>query len=58
MTIGEVKVNEFKKAKKIVEVSIGNSVRILRKLQELNQNELVLISGISQSTLWLFNMIK
>jgi DNA-binding transcriptional regulator YiaG len=51
MTIGEIKMNEFKKAKKTVEVSSGNSVRILRELQELSQNELALISGIPQSTL-------
>ena len=43
--------NEFKKAKKTVEVSIGSSVRILRELQELSQNELALLSGIPQSTL-------
>jgi len=51
MIIGEIKMNEFKKAKKTVEVSIGNSVRILRELQELSQNELALLSGIPQSTL-------
>ncbi len=51
MTIGEIKMNEFRKAKKTIEVSIGNSVRILRELQELSQNELALISGIPQSTL-------
>lgn len=51
MTIGEIKMNEFKKAKKTVEVSIGSSVRILRELQELSQNELALLSGIPQSTL-------
>ena len=49
--MGEIKMNEFKKAKNTVEVSIGNSVRILRELQELSQNELSLISGIPQSTL-------
>ena len=43
--------SEFKKAKKTVEVSIGNSVRIIRELQELSQNELALLSGIPQSTL-------
>ena len=43
--------NEFKKAKKTVEVTIGSSVRILRELQELSQNELALLSGIPQSTL-------
>ena len=51
MTIGEIKMNEFNKAKKTVEVSIGNSVRILRELQELSQNELALISGIPQPTI-------
>jgi transcriptional regulator with XRE-family HTH domain len=43
--------NEFKKAKKTIEVSVGNSVRILRELQELSQNELALLTGIPQSTL-------
>ena len=43
--------NEFKKAKKTVEVSIGDSVRILRELQGLSQNELALLTGIPQSTL-------
>jgi transcriptional regulator with XRE-family HTH domain len=43
--------NEFKKAKKTIEVSIGDSVRILRELQELSQNELALLTGIPQSTL-------
>ncbi len=42
---------DFTKATKTVEVSIGNSVRILRELQGLSQNELALISGIPQSTL-------
>ena len=51
MTIGEIKMKDFTKAKKTVEVSIGNSVRILRELQELSQNELALLSGIPQSTL-------
>ncbi len=51
MTIGEINMKNFTKAKKTVEVSIGNSVRILRELQELSQNELALISGIPQSTL-------
>ncbi len=42
---------DYSKAKQTVEVSIGNSVRILRELQELSQNELALLSGIPQSTL-------
>ena len=51
MTIGEINMNDFKKAKKTVDVSIGSSVRILRELQQLSQNELALLSGIPQSTL-------
>jgi len=43
--------NKFKKAKKTVEISIGKSVRILRELQALSQNDLALLSGIPQSTL-------
>lgn len=42
---------DFTKAKKTVEVSVGDSVRILRELQELSQNELASLSGIPQSTL-------
>lgn len=41
----------FRKAKKTVEVSIGESVRIMRELQELSQNELSALTGIPQSTL-------
>ncbi len=51
MTIGEIKMKNFTKAKKTVEVSIGKSVRILRELQELSQNELAFLTGIPQSTL-------
>ena len=42
---------DFTKAKKTVEVSVGDSVRILREFQELSQNELALLTGIPQSTL-------
>ena len=42
---------EFTPAKRHVEVSVGESVRILRELQELSQNELADISGIPQSTI-------
>lgn len=51
MITEETNMKDFTKAKKTVEVSIGNSVRILRELQELSQNELALLSGIPQSTL-------
>ncbi len=38
-------------AKRTIDVSVGESVRILRELQELSQNELASITGIPQSTL-------
>lgn len=42
---------EFRKARKTVEVSPGESVKILRELQELSQNELSKLTGIPQSTI-------
>jgi transcriptional regulator with XRE-family HTH domain len=43
--------SEYRKATKRVDVSIGESVRILRELQELSQNELSELTGIPQSTI-------
>jgi transcriptional regulator with XRE-family HTH domain len=43
--------SEFRKAKKSVEVTPGQSVKILRELQELSQNELAKFTGIPQSTI-------
>lgn len=43
--------SEFRVAKRRIEVSRGESVRILRELQELSQNELARPSGIPQSTI-------
>ena len=43
--------NKFQRAKKRVPVSIGESVRIIRELQELSQNQLAELSGIPQSTI-------
>jgi transcriptional regulator with XRE-family HTH domain len=42
---------EFRKARRRVEVSVGESVRIIRELQELSQNELSRLTGIPQSTI-------
>jgi len=42
---------EFRPAKRRVEVSIGESVRILRELQELTQGQLADLTGIPQSTI-------
>jgi transcriptional regulator with XRE-family HTH domain len=41
----------FRPARRRVEVSAGESVRILRELQELSQSQLAGLSGIPQATL-------
>ena len=43
--------SEYRKAKRHVNVSVGDSVKILRELQGLSQNELAKMTGIPQSTL-------
>lgn len=42
---------DYKEAQKRTDVTIGESVRIIRELQELSQNELSSLTGIHQSTL-------
>ncbi len=42
---------DFRRAKRHIEVSTGESVRILRELQEFSQNQLAELSGIPQSTI-------
>jgi len=42
---------EFRPAKRHVDVSVGESVRIMRELQELSQNDLSARTGIPQATL-------
>lgn len=41
----------FRKSKTHVQVSVGESVRIIREMQELSQNELSAKTGIPQSTI-------
>ena len=43
--------NQFRPAKRRAEVSICESVRIVRELQGFSQNELARLSGIPQPTL-------
>ena len=43
--------SEFRKAKIRVRLSPGESVRIMRELQELSQNQLAESAGIPQSTI-------
>ncbi len=42
---------DYRIAKKTIEVSVGESVRIIRELQELSQNALAELTGIPQSTI-------
>jgi len=43
--------NNYRIAKRSIEVSVGESVKILRELQELSQNDLAKSSLIPQSTI-------
>tara|TARA_R110002095_G_scaffold36485_2_gene34125 strand:+ start:300 stop:557 length:258 start_codon:yes stop_codon:yes gene_type:complete len=42
---------DYRKAKKTTDVSVGDSVRIVRELQGFSQNQLAELTGIPQSTL-------
>ncbi len=42
---------DYRKAKKTVDVSVGESVRIVRELQGLSQTQLAELTGIPQSTI-------
>lgn len=41
----------FRTAKQRVELTVGESVRIIRELQELSQNQLAQLTGIPQATI-------
>lgn len=43
--------SDYRPAKSRISVSVGESVRIVRELQELSQNELARITGIPQATI-------
>jgi len=43
--------SDYRKARRRIEVTVGESVRIVRELQELSQNQLAELSGIPQSTI-------
>jgi transcriptional regulator with XRE-family HTH domain len=43
--------SQFRSAKRRVAVSVGESVRIVRELQELSQNRLAELTGIPQATI-------
>ncbi len=42
---------DYKIAKRHIEVTVGESVRIIRELQEMSQNDLAKVAGIPQSTI-------
>jgi transcriptional regulator with XRE-family HTH domain len=42
---------DYRPAKRRIEVSVGESVRIIRELQELSQSQLAALTGISQATI-------
>ena len=42
---------DYKIAKKHIDVTVGESVRIIRELQEMSQNDLAKVAGIPQSTI-------
>ncbi|HBN15821.1 MAG: transcriptional regulator [Gammaproteobacteria bacterium] len=43
--------SDYRRASKRIDVSPGESVRILRELQEMSQNDLAAATGIPQSTI-------
>ncbi len=43
--------SDFRRASKQLDLSVGASVRIVRELQELSQNQLAELTGIPQSTI-------
>lgn len=51
MITGGHDMSEFRPAKKRIDVSVGESVRVLRELQELSQSQLSALTGIPQATL-------
>ncbi len=51
MIIGRSNMKDYRRAKKSIDVTVGESVRIIRELQELSQNDLAEVTGIPQSTI-------
>jgi transcriptional regulator with XRE-family HTH domain len=51
MTIERNDMKNYRKAQKTVDVTVGESVRIIRELQGFSQTELAELTGIPQSTI-------
>jgi transcriptional regulator with XRE-family HTH domain len=43
--------SQYRTAKRRVALSVGESVRVVRELQELSQNQLAALTGIPQTTI-------
>jgi len=51
MTIEGNEMKNYRKAQKTVDVTVGESVRIIRELQGFSQTDLAELTGIPQSTI-------
>lgn len=51
MITGESSMKDYSKAKKNIDVTVGESIRIIRQLQDMSQNQLADATGIPQSTI-------
>lgn len=51
MSTKNIDMNEFRPARKHIEVSSGESVRIVREMQELSRSRLAKLAGIPKATL-------
>ncbi len=51
MIIGGPDMKNFRRARRTVDVSVGESVRIIRELQGYSQNELAKLARIPQATI-------
>lgn len=51
MITGGNSMKDYRKARKRIDVTVGESVKILRQMQEFSQNELAELTGIPQSTI-------
>lgn len=49
--VDEHDVSDYRRAKRRNEITIGDSVRVVRELQELTQSQLSQVTGIPRSTI-------
>lgn len=51
MIIGKNDMKDYKIAKIQIEITVGESVRIIHELQDMSQNDLAMTTGIPQPTI-------